>query len=486
MNLWTLQQPRILGDATLGGQDSLTDPDLVRLVQNYKRVVASRYRSADPSRLAEEIPAGRLFVSPKIDGELWFLILDPGHAAFFASPTGRILTGAVPVLAEAQQRLLPKIKARTVFAGELWAATVSGRPRVRDVAKALGDASELPRLAYTAFDLVLGGDEPEPETPRDYPARLEVLQRMTDGGKRLRAVKTEAVHAAGDVARLYGEWAEGGKAEGVIVRADDGKIYKVKPIFHLDVGVLGYTVRTEDAGQVRNLLLALMRRDGTFHIVGSVGNLGTEDDRRALFRRLSTMHAESRYRYASREGAMFQFVRPEMVVEVAVTDVQAEDPNGKALPRMVVAYEDTRGWYAVQPFPGVSLFAPRLERVRQDKAVNPDDLRMSQLTERVYLEEPEVGGLRPELPPSDKVRRQVWVKSQKGVTSVRKLVIWRTGKEAAPGWPAYVVHWTDYSPGRKDPLQREVRQAPDRDTAEQIAAALIDENIKKGWVQVAD
>ena len=37
-----------------------------------------------------------------------------------------------------------------------------------------------------------------------------------------------------------------------------------------------------------------------------------------------------------------------------------------------------------------------------------------------------------------------------------------------PNFPAFVVHWTDYSQGRKDPLKREVRLAPDEKIALQI------------------
>jgi hypothetical protein len=49
---------------------------------------------------------------------------------------------------------------------------------------------------------------------------------------------------------------------------------------------------------------------------------------------------------------------------------------------------------------------------------------------------------------------------------------------------AYVVHWTDYSPGRGSPLDRDVKLAPDENTATKIANALVEENIKKGWEKV--
>jgi hypothetical protein len=65
----------------------------------------------------------------------------------------------------------------------------------------------------------------------------------------------------------------------------------------------------------------------------------------------------------------------------------------------------------------------------------------------------------------------------------RKLLVWKTNKEAQSEgrFPAYVVHWTDYSPSRAEPLDREVKLAPNENDARKIADDLVKENIKKGW-----
>jgi hypothetical protein len=83
------------------------------------------------------------------------------------------------------------------------------------------------------------------------------------------------------------------------------------------------------------------------------------------------------------------------------------------------------------------------------------------------------------------VRREVWTKTTKGQLAVRKLLVWQTNKsEGSHRYPAYVVHWTDYSAGRAEPLDRDVRPAPDEATAQQVAQDFIDANIKKGWEKV--
>ena len=63
--------------------------------------------------------------------------------------------------------------------------------------------------------------------------------------------------------------------------------------------------------------------------------------------------------------------------------------------------------------------------------------------------------------------------------------MFKTNKEEANAdWPAYVVCFTDYSSGRKDPLKREVRLAPNETVAKALADQMIEKNIKKGWAQV--
>ena len=79
----------------------------------------------------------------------------------------------------------------------------------------------------------------------------------------------------------------------------------------------------------------------------------------------------------------------------------------------------------------------------------------------------------------------MWTKAAKGQTALRKLVIWRTNKEQDDSpYPAYVVHWTDYSASRGTPLERKVRLAPTEALALSHEDAMVEENGKKGWTKV--
>ena len=149
---------------------------------------------------------------------------------------------------------------------------------------------------------------------------------------------------------------------------------------------------------------------------------------------------------------------------------------------MVCTYTEGEGWAPVRQLPGVSILHPVFVRVRDDKDADAVGIRMAQVLERVVVPDLDVHAERVELPPSTIVRREVYTKVTKGVTAVRKLLLWQTHKdEADPTYPAYVVHFTDYSPGRKDPLQREVRLAPTLEAAEGIAEDMLTRNVKRGW-----
>ncbi len=467
------------GQHSPGG--SVTDPELAGAIRRYKRGIASRYTALVPDEIDAKLPPGPYLVSPKIDGEQWCLVFEDGEV-FLANPAGRVLSGDLPLLAEART-MIGRTEGITVIAGELFAARKDGRSRHGDLANALSGDEKAPvdRVGFMAFDLVWGGDAQTKMPLTSYRERFEVVQRVLEGGKRLRAVKTETREGKAEVAELFDTWAAGGKAEGLVVRAPSQHTFKVKPSVTLDAAVIGYTQRAEDPEQLSSLLFALIRPDGHFQIIGHCGSLGSEDHRRTMSKQFAGLDCASNYSEANSRGALFQPVRPERVVEIKISDVQADTSGGDPVTRMVLAYEDGV-WTARQRMHGVSILHPRLVRMRDDKQAVEGDIPVRQVFERVLVGDADTAPTTEDLPKSEVLRREVFTKATKGKTAVRKLLVWRTNKhEADPTYPAYVVHFTDYSPSRKEPLKRTVRLAPDADTATAIAEDMLKSEIKKGW-----
>ena len=613
-----------LGKGEITGNGSVVNATLSTLLSNYKKTVASNYRSILSEEANVSLPPGKLVVSPKIDGQLWYLMSDDGDPVLI-SPTGRVIAGDLPLLTEykkignrgesdcedpqvfisfaspdqekasevvklletqgikpwfsprdmasqggqfeeqllhniqnttgilillsvhasksiyvpvevakavearkkifvlcvdesrpegvlefylshiqwadgagekfegAVDRLAGEIKSalqpeQTIMAGELFVAQKQGRPRVGDLASMLGGGADanVDALGFCAFDLVSGGDSEAKMPLANYEDRLSVLQRLCQGGKRVRAITSETTTDKSRINELFSDWVDGGKAEGLVVRTPDNNIYKIKPVVTLDAAIIGYTDRQEDPEQVRSVLLALMRDDGHFQIIGSCGNLGDAASRKDLMARLKESHVNSNYRHVSKSGVLYQFVEPKVVFEVRINDAQTDLATGGPVEKMVLQHSD-HGWAAVRKMPGVSLIHPVMSRLREDKQVNDVDVRMAQLNERCFIPDIHSQVELKSLPVSTVLRREVYGKLTKGELAVRKLLVWKTNKEEEEAdYPAFVVHWTDYSAGRKDPLKREVRLAPDEATAQAIAEDMLVANIKKGWERKDD
>ena len=420
-----------------------------------------------------------MLVSPKVDGELWFISVCDGSVRLVA-PNGREITEAIPLLNELKKTVGAKIQ-NALIAGELFAVGEGSRPRVGDVASALSVESDGKRLGFSAFDLLsVNGDAAQ----IDYGQRYATLEGFFDGGKRAKVIKTFDVPKT-EVAALYEDLVTSHKAEGLIARVSDGRIFKIKPTFHIDCVVIGFTQRLEQPDQARSLLLALIRSDGTHQVVGSCGNLGSDEQRRWFHEQLSASIVKSGFRKASGSGAMYQLTQPEIVVEIVASDVQSEDGSGAAIRQWALRLDPDDGWSAVAPVDGASLLHPNVARIRSDKEANEVDVRVAQLNERCHTRGLNEVVRQAELPKSEVIRREVFTKMSKGQTTLRKLLVWKTNKdETDQRFPAYVVHFTDYSPSRAAPLKREVRTAPNESIAAEIADAILADKIKGGWTQL--
>ncbi|HUT34215.1 MAG TPA: AAA family ATPase [Planctomycetota bacterium] len=466
-----------LGTGRIAPQGSIADRALAERLAGYKRQVAGRYRSVSPADLTSTLPQGPCLVSPKLDGETWFLRVAGGEA-WLLSPSGKVIAD-VPATAEASRLLAGH---DLLLAGELYANGSGRRPRVHDLAAALGGGAGAPveHLGFGAFDLLDDGVDDAQRSP--FVQRAERLASLLDGGQLCRCVPFEQAADTQGLLRAYDSLVTRDGHEGMVVRCGDGQVIKVKPEITIDAAVVGFTERPR--GGVAELLLALLRPDGVFQLLGRVDTGFTEADRLELAERLRPVVVESSCLAASRSGALFRFVRPEMVVEAKCNDLLTVRANGDPVRRMAMRYmpSGTPPWQALRPLPAASMMHAVFRRVRDDKAVDTDGVRWSQVTDRVVVEG--VGAAHAvELPRSQVLRREVFTKRERGALSVRKAVVWKTNKEAAdPLYPPFVAFFTDYAPGRQQPLRTDLRVASTVERIHALADAWIKEHVGQGWV----
>jgi hypothetical protein len=103
-------------------------------------------------------------------------------------------------------------------------------------------------------------------------------------------------------------------------------------------------------------------------------------------------------------------------------------------------------------------------------------VRLAQLTRR-EIAAPEL--INRQLPLLEVMRREVYAKEIKGALAVRKLVVGR--RPATAGAFPFVIFWTDYSAGRKTPLEITTLFSHTETRAEALVKRLLEENVTKGF-----
>jgi len=460
------------------GVEALTDKNLAAAARNYKKNVAARYRlikSEDISFLAEK----EVHASVKLDGQLHFLYKN-GSDCFLFNPKGRVLMG-LSLLEEAQKALAGMDD--VLLAGELYYADANNRSRVYEVTSALGsNGGKKPhRLRFGVFDLLRSNGVNF--VRKSYSELLSWLQEHVPAEGMFHRVASRTVDK-NELTKMYHRQVLDQGQEGIVCHPEEGpRIYKIKPCHNVDAVIIGFTERPDEPGTLRVLLTALMRPDGSFQTFARVGTGFDEIQRRQLFRQLKPLEVPSAYKEADRNHTLFTMIKPTQIAELTFHDILTESATGKAQIRAVVEYNED-GWQARIPERFVNVLFPVFVRLRDDKDVNPTDLRLTQISELVDLDNLEAPGRPLKYTESEILRREVWVKVVKESTSIRKFIYWKTNKEDEdPNYPPFVFCYVDYSPNRASPMKRSVRTAQSAEEAELFFEMYRTKEIKRGWKQ---
>ena len=439
--------------------------------QKYKRQTASRYLPVGVGEITTKImEAESYWVSIKHDGHFFLLSYD-GEKATLTNHGGTVIDD-LPLLKDAPALLNGKCK-NIVLAGELYLHNEDGRTRSFDMTAALDDKSAA--IYFAAFDLLsLDGEQ----VSMDIKSLDQKLNAVLCEGKALHAVKNSFVESRKDIAALYKEIVEDGGHEGIVVRSQNGPTYKVKPLITLDAVILGFAEgQGSRAGMLKEVLVGLCVAKDEYILLTKLGNGFSEDERIKLLKELEKKKVDSGYIEVSRSNVAFTMIAPNQVVEFSCLDVFGENSKG-VISKMCLSYKD--GTYtAMGKQPMASVISPVYVKVRTDKKPDTDDAGLSQITKIISLDTNANEKL--DLKKSEILSREVYVKESKGMKMVRKFMVWKTNKEATGDYPAYVYHYTDFSAGRAEMLKKEIKVSDSEEQIEEIFAAEVLKNVKKGW-----
>jgi len=454
---------------------SIPDSALAARLSAYKSNVAGSYQGLAPADITTALPPGPYIVSEKVDGETWFLSRDD-ESTTLLSPSGKAIAG-IP-LTEVGGGALDGWTG--LLAGELYAVSTNGRSRVFDLHAAMGGGAnaQVERLRFAAFDIL--DDDGTDAQSLSYETRAQRLQTLLADSAHVRSAVFQTAADAAEVAALFDRIVVQGGAEGIVVRVPGGRAYKVKPEITIDAAVVGFGAG--DNG-VYELLLGLLKPDSTYQLIGRVRTGWSNREKGELARHLAQLECTSAFRRVTDHGTLCRWVKPELVLEVKCNDLLVVNSRDEAIRRMAMSYTDQEGWSPLGPAPAVSMINSVFLRVREDKQAQRPDIRFEQVSDLVPVRET-TGPTLADLPASELVRREVYTKPTAAGPAVRKLVAWKTNKERAdPAYPAYVVFFTDYSPGRRDPLKTEVQVAASLESLHASADDWLARKIRRGWEQ---
>ena len=447
----------------------------IKQASHYKRKVAGSFIPINGEDIVSKVAGKTIYISKKIDGEFNLFWFD-GTNSLLINGNGKVKED-LPILPKITKALQDKNIKSLTMAVELHLREEQDRSRIFEVMSAI--ANEPDALTLSAFDLLeLDGTvylEP------DYAVTIEKISKLLEDSP-ISAVDLEKVSSSQQVSERFEEIVINNGAEGLVVRSLEFPIiYKIKPVHTIDAAIIGFTEGNE--GKIREILLGVMHKDGRYSQIGRTGNGFTEDQKQTFYDLLSKEIISSPYIEADSRRVAFQMVVPKIVVEIAANELLTENMKG-AIRNPLISFSDKEGYFFVSNINGISLLHPVFKRIRDDKSVNDHDVRFSQISDIVYLEET-TGSSVNTLPESEVVFREVYTKTSKGKTNVQKFVVWKTNKEELDNrFPAYVLHYTNFSPTRKEPLKREVRVSSSEEQILQMKDGLIEKNIKKGWALV--
>jgi hypothetical protein len=390
----------------------------------------------------------------------------------------------LPFHEEAAARLSAAGVREAIVAGEIYANHGSRRTRVHDIAtlsRQPKSKEDLANIHFAVFDIMSRDGRPV-EGPFD--TTWQTIVQWFEGGTAIRPVETTFVNDVRAIDEQFKKWVEHEGNEGLVVRSDTAGIFKIKPLHTLDAVVVGFTEGTDERqGLLHDMLLAVMRDDGSLHVLCRVGGGLKEEDRRTMLSDLKDMVVPSDYAEVNSDHVAYLMVKPKWVIEISCLDMIAQTTRGGPVNRMVLNWDAGGSRYqAVRRLPLCSVISPQFLRRREDKRAQPQDTRIAQIAEVVEVPFSDADARQMTMAKSQLLKREVYTKLLKGGTMVRKFLMWKTNKENdSEDFPAYVVHMTDFSPNRKTALQREVRVSNSLEQIEGLWNALKDENVKKGW-----
>ena len=446
---------------------------MIEIAKQYKRLTASKYVPvAEDEMISKIIEAEKYHVSPKYDGHLYILHFD-GSNLKLINHSGNIIDD-LPMFLEAK-KLLSDFN-EIILAGELYLFDKDKRTRSFEIKSSVNKKSK--DIYFAAFDIISINGE---ESNYDDDSLTEKLKSIFNNGESIHPIECLQLESRSEIEDYYKKIVEERGMEGIVVRSHNGPVYKVKPKITIDAVILGYVQsQGERSEMIKELLVGLCVSENKYIILSKIYN-GFDDNKRASFLKdLESRKVDSNYIEVSGSNLAFIMVKPELVIEFSCLDIYNESTKGP-ISKMSLTFKDN-AYYSEGKSSSASVTSPTFLRIRDDKKPDVNDIGISQVTRIISLDTNSSEKI--SLKKSEILKKDIYIKNSKGINMVRKFVIWKTNKEDTGEYPAFVYHYTDFSPSRADVLKKDLKVSNSKKQIEEIFNDEILKNIKKGWEKV--
>ena len=446
---------------------------MIEIAKQYKRLTASKYVPvAEDEMISKIIEAEKYHVSPKYDGHLYILHFD-GSNLKLINHSGNIIDD-LPMFLEAK-KLLSDFN-EIILAGELYLFDKDKRTRSFEIKSSVNKKSK--DIYFAAFDIISINGE---ESNYDDDSLTEKLKSIFDNGESIHPIECLQLESRSEIEDYYKKIVEERGMEGIVVRSHNGPVYKVKPKITIDAVILGYVQSQGDRSEmIKELLVGLCVSENKYIVLSKIYN-GFDDNKRASFLKdLESRKVDSNYIEVSGSNLAFIMVKPELVIEFSCLDIYNESTKGP-ISKMSLTFKDN-AYYSEGKSSSASVTSPTFLRIRDDKKPDVNDIGISQVTRIISLDTNSSEKI--SLKKSEILKKDIYIKNSKGINMVRKFVIWKTNKEDTGEYPAFVYHYTDFSPSRADVLKKDLKVSNSKKQIEEIFNDEILKNIKKWWEKV--
>ena len=443
----------------------------VSLIKKYKNSVTRKYIFVSKDEI-NTIPKNDLFISKKIDGQLWFYCKSAKNSQIINSNENEI-SDVIQDIKKDLDKKLKKIK-NIILAAELYYLS-SERERYGDTISGLGDKSKRKALRFGVFDVVYM----EKLFP-DFNKKYEFLKKTLNTKTKEPSHAIEQTKAKqSELTKFFKDKIEKNNAEGLIVR-DNSSIYKIKQEETADLLITGYTV-SDKANQIRSVSLGVYLNENEIVHIGACGNFTSDALRKNLYKQLTKLKIKSNFQKIASNGAAYNFVKPAIVCEVKLLEFQGDKSNDEPIRHL--KYEFTNNSLnATGRARSVSILNSSIINIRKDKKPSYEDcglkqiIRISGIAKENFKEQNNKN-----LPKSKLIKKEVIKKESKKGIAIKKFVLWKSNKEKASDYPSYLCYYLDFSDGRKDPIKRKIYPFEHEKIGLNHFKKLLDENVKKGW-----